>query len=125
MPVVATSIASREPYVTGVEGLTYERLDGTLTFAVTPSSPHNTPICDLALAPLDVDGRVRFTADFCLLHQTGSAGEGKTTNPRVIVDVCNRGRKIAVKDLNLSASSAVQRASDPGDVSSQTTRGCL
>jgi hypothetical protein len=55
------------------------------------------------------DGTVRFTSDFCLLHRADGGSE------RVLVDVCNRGRKIAVKDFNLGTSAAVQRESEPGD----------
>ena len=52
MPVVGVDVVSREPYATGIPGgPAYERLDGTLTFAVDPASPANAAICDLTLAP--------------------------------------------------------------------------
>ena len=85
---VDVKVTSREPYDTGVAGgSAYERLDGSLTFAVDPHSPANAPLTDLGLAPTDEDGRVRFTSDFCLLHSTEPAETG-----RALVDIVNRGR---------------------------------
>ena len=111
MPVVDVKVTSREPYDTGVAGgSAYERLDGSLTFAVDPHSPANAPITDLGLAPTDEDGRVRFTSDFCLLHSTEPSEIG-----RALVDIVNRGRKISVTAFNIGASGAVQRDSPPGD----------
>jgi hypothetical protein len=107
MPVVDVDVHSREQY--HIDG--YERIDGRLRYAVDPSAAANAAITDLHLAPTDADGRVRFSGDFCLIHST-SGDDGPT---RVLVDVCNRGRKIAVKDFCHGAPSAVQRDSRPGD----------
>jgi hypothetical protein len=49
--VVRVTIASRAPVADGAAfGATgpYERLSGTIEFAVDPANPHNTPIVDLA-----------------------------------------------------------------------------
>ncbi len=63
--VVKVTIASRAPVADGVvfgAAGPYERLTGTIEFAVDPANPHNTPIADLASAARDADGRVHFTA---------------------------------------------------------------
>ncbi len=59
-------------------------------------------------------GLVTFTSDFCLLHNSAPGGQGDSSS-RVLVDVVNRGRKIAVKDFNVGADATVQRDSPPGD----------
>ena len=112
MPVVAVDVQSREPYETGIPGLEYERLDGTVTFAVDPANGANALITDLRLAPTDQQGLVRFSSDFCLLHDKSAGGGGES---RVLVDVVNRGRKIAVKDFNAGVPATVQRDSPHGD----------
>ena len=109
MPVVSVDVHSREPYETGIAGLEYERLDGTVTFRVDPTNASNAPITDLHLAPTDKDGLVQFSSDFCLLHNPTDDGA------RILVDVVNRGRKIAVKDFNIGVDPAVQRDTPPGD----------
>src|SRR4026209_105984 len=41
----------------------YEKLTGTIEFALDPANPHNKPIADLGTAPRGNDGRVHFSAD--------------------------------------------------------------
>ena len=70
MGIVTLQIHSREPYAGGEafgDVGPYERLDGTLTYAVDPEHEVNRVIVDLDKAPRDADGRVRFSGDFCLL----------------------------------------------------------
>ena len=64
----------------------YERLDGTLAFAVEPAHPANVAIVDLDKAPVDAEGRVQFTGDFCLLQPV----DPQRGNGRLLLDVPNR-----------------------------------
>jgi hypothetical protein len=81
--VTRLEITRRKPYAHG-----YERLDGTIHFAVDPAHPANAMIVDLDAAARDEPGRVRFWADFCLLQPAGAAG----ANRRLLFHVVNRGR---------------------------------
>ena len=114
MPVVAVDITSRDEYAGGQSfGSTgpYERIDGVLTFAAEPENDANAPIVDLDLAPRDERGRVRFRSDFTLLtpQEAGS-------NLKLLVDVVNRGRKMAVNTFNrVPPSPAPTREQPPGD----------
>ena len=81
-------IESRRPYAEGAasgEAGPYERLDGTIHFAVDPGHPANRLIVDLDTAPRDSAGRVQFRADFCLLRPTDSA----RANRRLLFEVIN------------------------------------
>ena len=99
MTVIEVETTGREAYADG-RGFgdtgAYERIDGVLTFAVDPNSRANRQIVDLNLGPLDAAGRVRFRSDFTLLIPK----ELDRGNRRLIVDVVNRGRKLAVSSLN-------------------------
>ena len=70
----------------------YERLAGKIRLAVDPKAPHNRVIVDLDKAERDTDGRVRFSADFCLLQPVDAAKSAG----RLLMDVANRGRKLTV-----------------------------
>jgi hypothetical protein len=99
MAVTQLTIHRQEPYEAGHPfGTTgpYERLDGTLDFAVDPAQEPNAGIVDLARSPVDAGGRVRFKADFCLL-QPLDPGRG---NGRLLLDVPNRGRRGTVRPFN-------------------------
>lgn len=82
----------------------YEKLVGTLRFAVDPVHPLHACICDLDRAPRNAAGGVEFAADFALLRPVDPA----RGNGGLLLDVPNRGRKIALAMFN----SAV-RAADP------------
>ena len=43
----------------------YEKIVGTLRFAVDPTHPINRRVTDIELAPRNRDGQVEFAADFC------------------------------------------------------------
>ena len=99
MPVIEVEITRRDPYADGREfgdRGAYERIDGVLTFDVDPGNCANWPIIDLDLAPRNAAGRVRFQSDFRLLIPQDTA----TGNRRLIVDVVNRGRGLAVSSFN-------------------------
>ena len=48
----------------------YERLVGRIEFAIDPADPHNAVIVDLAHARRDSDGRVHFSSDLNVPHQS-------------------------------------------------------
>lgn len=99
MAVIEVEITKRDPYAGGRrfdDSGAYERIAGVLTFAVDPENRANRPIVDLDLAPRDAAGRVRFRSDFSLLvPQDPDRG-----NRRLVVDVVNRGRRLAVSGFN-------------------------
>ena len=102
MAVVAFDVTRREPYAGGQpfgESGPYDRLDGTITFAVDPEHPANAAITDLKLAPRDEQGRVRFTSDVCLLIPQDPA----RGNRRLLVELPNRGRKLSPRQFNRAA----------------------
>ena len=99
MGVVKLEIHNREPYAGGESfGDTgpYERIDGTVTYAVDPHHEVNRPIVDLDKAPRDADGLVRFSGDFCLVMPVDPA----RGNRRVLVELPNRGRKLYPRHFN-------------------------
>src|SRR5271156_6000900 len=50
----------------------YEKIRAIAHFALDPKTAANTPIIDLARAPRDADGKVRFTSEFILLRPAGT-----------------------------------------------------
>jgi hypothetical protein len=74
----------------------YEKISGSLRFAVDPAASQNASITDLALAPRTADGRVACAGDFYLLRPVGP----RAGNGRLLLDVPNRGRKIALGLFN-------------------------
>jgi hypothetical protein len=94
MAVTRIEIHSRVPYEDGLpfgDVGAYERIDGRLHFAVDPLHPANQAVVDLDKAARDEAGRVRFSADFCLLQPVDPA----RGNRRLLLDVLNRGGKLA------------------------------
>lgn len=67
----------------------YEKLIGTVHFALDPSLPRNRGIVDLHLAPRNAHGLVEFSADFYLLKPV-DPGRG---NGRLFYEAGNRGTK--------------------------------
>ena len=89
----------RQPFAGGAQfGDTgeYERLSGTVVFAVDPNAPAYKNVVDLANAPLRSDGRVEFSTDFYLLKPVDLA----RGNRRLFYDVANRGTKLALSLIN-------------------------
>jgi hypothetical protein len=89
--VVSVTIASKavvaggQPF--GAVG-PYERLAGTIEFALDPRAPENARIVDLDLAPRAADGRVHFTATLHVLRPVDSA----RANGVMFFEASNRGR---------------------------------
>jgi hypothetical protein len=97
MAVTTLEIQRREP-VLGGRGFgsagAYEKIIGTLRFAVDPAAPIHAEITDLARSPRNAAGLVEGSADFYLLRPV-TGGNGA-----LLLDVANRGRKVALGMFN-------------------------
>lgn len=92
-------IQSRAPVLNGhAFGATgaYEKIAGTIRFAVYPKHPLHQRITDIDLAPRNAQGLVEFSGDFYLLKPVDS----RKGNGRLLMDVANRGRKVALGMFN-------------------------
>jgi len=77
----------------------YEKLSGTVHFALDPESAANQGIVDVALAPRNGSGRVEFAADLYVLKpKDPSRGNGA-----ILFDVVNRGNKVAIRQFHRDA----------------------
>src|SRR6266540_2484388 len=74
----------------------YEKIMGVLRIGVDPVHPANQAITDLAAAPRNTAGLVECQADFYLLRPQDPA----RGNRRLLLDVPNRGRKVALGMFN-------------------------
>ena len=114
MAMLAFEISKRQPLAEGrAFGMTgpYEQIDGTAHFAVDPSHPDNHGITDIAQAPRDTAGPVPFSADATILAPR-EPGRG---NGKLLVDVPNRGNRLAMRLLNNAAPAVPGAPIDPGD----------
>ena len=105
MAVVALEIQRRESILAGApfgEAGPYEKLIGVVRFAVDPALPANRAIADLDRAPRNDRGLVESWADFYLLRPVRGGSR------RLLLDVPNRGRKMALSLFN-----SVVRSNDP------------
>jgi hypothetical protein len=84
-----------------VTRLEVTRREGVLHFAVDPDARAHEPIADLGLAPRNGRGFVESSADFYLLRPLAGSR-------RLLLDVPNRGRKIALGMFN-----SAPRSNDP------------
>src|SRR5262245_53503958 len=67
----------------------YEKLAGTIEFALDPSDPHNKTVVDLEHATKGPDGKVHFSADLFVLQPVDpSRGNGV-----LLFEISNRGNK--------------------------------
>jgi hypothetical protein len=74
----------------------YEKIAGTLRFAADPAQPLHQRITDIGLASTNARGQVEFSADFYILKPV----EQNKGNKRLLLDVGNRGRKVALGMFN-------------------------
>jgi hypothetical protein len=91
-PTVQLHVDRREPVLDGRafgDAGAYEKLVGTVEFALDPTLPANEGVVDLALAPRNADGTVTVTADFYLLKPV----DPERGNGRLFHEVGNRGGK--------------------------------
>lgn len=80
-----TIIANGQPFDTTGP---YEKLAGTIEFALDPRNPQNMRVVDLDRAARKEDGRVHFTADLVVLRPADPA----KGNGVLLFEVVNRGR---------------------------------
>jgi Alpha/beta hydrolase domain len=74
----------------------YEKIVGTVHYALDPAHPRNKAIVDLDKAPRDASGRVTFSADLYVL----APKDATRGNNAALFDVLNRGRKNMLRDFN-------------------------
>ena len=100
--VVRIEVKSRTPVLAGQPFGTvgpYERLSGTIHFAIDPRNSANLIIADIDKAPRNAAGKVEFTSDFYLLKPVDPA----RGNGTVLYEVSNRGGKGMVGFFNFAA----------------------
>ena len=114
MPVIKMEIKTRQPYAGGQvfgDAGAYEQLDGAAQFAVDPDNATNETIADLKLAPRNSSGLVTFSSDFRII-QPVNAQRG---NRRILMDIPNRGKPLALRNINSAPEVAPDAPMDPGN----------
>ena len=107
-------IRDRAPFANGhIFGDTgaYEQLDGIVHFAVDPNHTANETIADLGLAPRNPDGLVEFSSDFRILRPV----DPELGNRRILLDVPNRGKPLALRNINSAPEVTPDAPMDPGN----------
>jgi Alpha/beta hydrolase domain len=89
----------------------YEKIVGTIHFAVDPRNPRNRVIVDLDKAPVNAAGRVEFSADLYILRPK----DRTRSNGMALVDVVNRGRKTILTSFNRGGTPDPATEADLGD----------
>lgn len=92
----------------------YRRITARATIALDPADPHNAVITDLAVAPKNADGKVEATADVVILTPADPGAASGT----LLLDVPNRGRKLAPElfdDSRQPGATRAEQASDAGN----------
>ncbi|NQW23015.1 MAG: hypothetical protein HQ475_06175 [SAR202 cluster bacterium] len=114
MPVTKMEIKTRRPFADGKsfgDVGAYEQLDGVVHFAVDPGSSANETIADLELAPRDANGMVIFSSDFRILQPV----DLERGNRRILLDVPNRGKPLALRNINSAPEVTPDAPMDPGN----------
>ena len=114
MPVTRLDITSQQPFAGGQsfgEVGSYTQIDGIAHFAVDPLHPANESIADIKLAPRNAQGQVEFAADFRILRPDDPA----KGNGRLLLDVLNRGKALALRNINSAPDVAPDVPLDPGN----------
>jgi hypothetical protein len=91
----------------------YERITARATIALDPADDRNAVITDLAQAPRNPDGKVEATTDVVVLRPADPA----RGNGTLLLDVPNRGRKLAPQlfdDSSQPGANNAQGADDAG-----------
>jgi alpha/beta hydrolase family protein len=118
--VMLTLAATGRAEVTRVEivtrqdiaGSSYEKLVGTVHFAVDPKEAHNRIVLDLDKAPRNAAGLVEFSSDLYVLRPKDPA----RANGAALVEVSNRGGRGALRSFNRGGpNSDPENAADLGD----------
>ena len=91
----------------------YEKLTGTIEFALDPADKHNSRIVDLEHATRGSDGRVHFSADLYVLRPVDT----QKGNGALLFEIANRGRKGLLGRFNRGANGSQDptAAADFGD----------
>ena len=101
MTAESFEVTERGPYAGGRRFGDYgpfEISQGRIHYAVDPESRRNAAVADLANAPREDDGKVRFCGDFTFIH-AAAGSDGKP--PRaLLIDVPNRGRRLSFSMFN-------------------------
>jgi len=88
----------------------YEKIVGTIHFAVDPSDPRNRVVVDLDKAPVNAAGRVEFSSDLYILKPKAPRGNGAA-----LLDILNRGNKVVLNGFNRGGSPDPATENDLGD----------
>ena len=114
MPVKSIKIKSTNPYAGGQvfgDAGAYEQLDGVVHFVADPKHSANETIADIELAPRNADGLVEFYSDFRILRPV----DAKLGNRRILMDVPNRGKQLAIRNINSAPDQSPDAPIDPGN----------
>lgn len=114
MALTKLDIKTRQPFAGGeVFGDVgrYEQIDGVAHFAVDPEHGDNAVIADIGLAPRNGDGLVEFSSDFRIIKPV----DNDHGNGRLLLDVLNRGKELALKNLNSSPDGPPDADPHPGN----------
>lgn len=106
--VIRIEMHSRTPYESGrsFEGVgPYEVRRGKVYFAVDPTAAANQQIIDVELAPRNAAGLVEFSADVEFLVPVDLS----KASGAMIYDVCNRGKKMTLRQFNPEADEFLMR----------------
>jgi hypothetical protein len=88
----------------------YEKIVGTIHFAVDPRDPRNRTVADLDKAPVNAAGRVEFSSDLYILRPKAPRGNGAA-----LVDILNRGNKVVLNGFNRGGLPDPATENDLGD----------
>jgi hypothetical protein len=102
--VVRVDVAKRTDI--GTSG--YEKIVGTIHFAIDPADARNKVIVDLDKAATNKDHRVEFSADLYILRPKDAA----RSNGVALVEVSNRGGKGLLSTFSRAASGGLDPATD-------------
>ncbi|MBZ5559091.1 MAG: hypothetical protein LAO77_17610 [Acidobacteriia bacterium] len=89
----------------------YEKIAGTVHFAVDPADPHNRLVVDLDKAPRNAAGLVEFSADMYVLRPK----DERRANGAALVEVSNRGNRGALAGFDRGGFPDPKTENDLGD----------
>ena len=114
MALTKLEIKTRKPFAGGEtfgDVGRYERIDGLAHFAVDPNHADNRVIADIGLAPRSEGGLVEFSADFRIVKPV----DNDHGNGRLLLDVVNRGKELALKNINSAPDGPPDADPHPGN----------
>ena len=114
MALTKLEIKTRKPFAGGESfgnAGRYEQIDGLAHFAADPKHPENAVIADIGLAPRNGDGLVEFSSDFRIVKPV----DNDHGNGRLLLDVVNRGKELALKNINSAPDGPPDADPHPGN----------